>query len=116
MARSTTESEDALTLMTHIVASGMTTTVLSGEEPTSDSTGSGSVKSESTATDSSIVPRWILEEWTEEQQERFLSEFSELWQGRIVEELEPGIFRVSLMKSSSDGSSGLSREEAESFD
>ena len=116
MARSTTESEDALTRMTHIVASGMTTTVLSGEEPTSDSTGSDSVKSESTATDSSIIPRWISEEWAEEEIERRLSEFSELWRERIVEELEPGIFRVSLRKSSSDGSSGPSQEEAESFD
>ena len=116
MARSTTESEDALTRMTHIVASGMTTTALSGEEPTSDSTGSDSERSESTATDSSIVPRWILEEWTEEQQERFQSEFSELWRERTVEELEPGIFRVSLRRSSCDGSTGPSQEEAESFD
>lgn len=116
MARSTTESEDALTRMTHIVASGMTTTVLSGESPTSDSTESDNGKSESTATDSCIVPKWSLEEWTEERQEKFLSEFSELWRAHIVEELEPGIFRVSLKKGSSDGSTGLSQEEAESFD
>ena len=102
--------------MMHICASGMTTTALSGEELTRDSTGSDNGKSESTVTDSSIVPRWILEEWTEEQQERFLSEFSELWRKRTVEELEPGIFRVSLRKSSSDGLTGHSQEEVEPSD
>jgi hypothetical protein len=116
MARSTTESDDARVRMTHIVASGMTTTALSGEEPTTDSTGSDDARSESTATDSSIVPRWIVEEWTEEQTERFLSGFSDLWKERIVEELEPGIFRVSLRKSSTDGSNGLSPEEVEPCD
>ena len=116
MACSTTESEDVFVQMMHICASGMTTTALSGEEPTRDSTGSDSGKSESTATDSSIVPRWIIEGWDEKEMERSLLEFSELWRERIVEELEPGIFRVSLRKSSSDGSTGPSQEEAEPCD
>ena len=116
MACSTTESENVFVQMMHIVASGMTTTALSGEEPTRDSTESDSVRSESTATDSCLSPRWIVEEWTEEEMERRLCDFSELWRERIVEELEPGIFRVSLRKSSNDGSTGPSQKEAEPCD
>ena len=100
--------------MMHICASGMTTTALSGEEPTRDSTGSDNGKSESTVTDSCIRP--IFETMTKEQEEKSLLEFSELWRKRIVEELEPGIFRVSLKSSSSDGSTGPSQEEVEPSD
>ena len=115
MVSSSTESDDAKVRMTHIAASGMTTTALSGEEPTRDSTGSDSGKNESTATDSSLIVKF-QQPWFRKEDEKLSVTFLDLWQGRIVEELEPGIFRVSLRKSSSNGSTGPSQEEAEPCD
>lgn len=96
----------------HIAASGMTTTTLSGSGPTSDSTGSDSGRSGYTATASCSHIRCILEEMTEEHANQLIADFSDLWKARTVEELEPGIFQITVKTSSNDGSTGPSPEEA----
>ena len=112
MDKSIMENESAGTQTMHIAASGMSTTMLSGNGPTSDSTGLDSARSGYTATASRSHIRCILEEMTEEHANRLIADFSDLWKARIVEELEPGIYQITMKTSSSDGSTGPSPEEA----
>ncbi len=107
------ENGNAEMQTTHIVASGMSTIALSGSGPTTDLAGSVSDVNGFTATASRSHIRCILDEMTEEHASQLVADFTALWKERIVEEQEPGIYRISARRSSRDGSTGPSPEEAE---
>ena len=107
------ENTDAQMQTMHIAASGMTITALSGNEPITDSTGLVSERNEFTVTGSCSHIRCILDEMTEEHANQLIADFSDLWKERTVEELEPGIFRVTTKMNSNDGSTGPSVKEVE---
>ena len=110
MAGSGMEGKDVLTQMTHIAASGMTIMLLSGEQPTRDSTGSGREKKGFTGT-VSYSPNNQMEPILLEP--LYQPESLDLWKERIVELLADGTCRIVLKKNSTGGSNGPTPKEAE---
>ena len=111
MEEFTTENTFAQMPMTHIAASGMTTIALSEDKPITDSTESDSEKNEFMTTVSCSRGSWITKEMA-----KLMSDFSALWELRIVESLGDGTYRVKVKMNSNDGLTGHSPEEAEHLD
>jgi len=110
MDKSSTENNDALMPKTPTVDFETTTTLPLGVSPFNASIASGSVQNEFMDMDSSSKNQSFIlrfgKDW-------FGADFSGSLPVRIVEKLGPGIYRVELMTSSNDGSTGPSPEEAE---
>lgn len=110
MAGSGMEGKDVLTQMTHIAASGMTIMLLSGEQPTRDSTGSGREKKGFTDTVSCSPNNQTEPVFLEP---LYQPESSGSWKERIVELLADGTCRIVLKKNSIGGSNGPFPKEVE---
>ena len=109
-----TENDNATTRTTHTGFTGATTTLPSDAKPFSGSTVSDNGRKEYTATASRSHIRCLLNEMTEEQAERLVSEFLDSWVSHIAGSSDVGTGQLTYRKTSSnDGLTGPCPEEAE---
>ena len=114
MEESITENGFVKTQTMHTGFTGKTTTLPSDAKPFSGSTVSDNGRKEYTATASRSHIQFLLNEMTEEQAERLVSEFLDSWVSHIAGSSDAGIGQITYLKTSSnDGLTGPCPEEAE---
>ena len=108
-----TGNEGAVDLTRHIADSGTTTTLPADAKPFGGWEGSDSVPSAFTDMDFTIPPTFIPTEMSIEDMERFVTEWAESCVSHIAGFSVSPSTDISPRRSSTDGSNGLSPEEAE---